>query len=186
MSRTFFFFGYRLSSDELGMGLTTTEEISFVPLLYHTLRGLSRGFLHFFSWLFPVCVVVLRFLLTAKGTFPRLGTRSFLLTSLLYHNLGDLSRGFLHFLRTFFSRAPTPVLHSQWQAFVYGYPLPLTLQIIAHLSIEYNRQNVQNRDFYFLDICAIFRLTNCWSYGIMEFPAETLGSGRLKKPPPFS
>lgn len=31
------------------MGLTTTEEISFVPLLYHTSGGLSRGFLKLFS-----------------------------------------------------------------------------------------------------------------------------------------
>ena len=134
MSRTFFFFGYRLSSDELGMGLTTTEEISFVPLLYHTLRGLSRGFLHFFSWLFPVCVVVLRFLLTAKGIFPRLGTRSFLLTMIVYHILSQ---------------------RSTWQ-------------------------NTQNQDFYFLNICATFLLTNCWSCVIMEFPAAATVGGRLK------
>ena len=50
----------------------------------------------------------------------------------------------------------------------WDFPLPLTLQIIAHLPTECNRQNAQNRDFYFLDICATFCLTNCWWCVIME------------------
>ena len=99
-----------LAVGSLGRGLTDSRGSAvllvalpspFVPLLYHTLRGLSRGFLHFFSWLFPICVMVLRFLLTVKGTFPKLGTRSFLLTPLLYHNLGDLSRTFFKILNFF-------------------------------------------------------------------------------------
>ena len=49
---------------------------------------------------------------------------------LLYHSLKGLSRGFLHFL-IFFSKAPTPVLHSQWQVIICGYFLPLTLSIIS-------------------------------------------------------
>ena len=47
----------------------------------------------------------------------------------------------------------------------------LTLQIIPHLSPDCNRQNAQNWDFYFLDICATFRLTNCWRCVIMEICA---------------
>ena len=62
-----------------------------LPLLYHTLRGLSRGFSNFFSerplWdLNPSA---------RDPAFNLVGTH--LLTPLLYHNLGDLSRGFLHF-----------------------------------------------------------------------------------------
>ena len=93
-----------------------------------------------------------------------------LLTSLtLYHNLGDLSRGFLHFFsRTGFEPAIFP--HSG-REFPISLPLPLTLQIIAHLPIECNRQNTQNRDFYFPKLCATFRLTNCWRCVIMEICA---------------
>ena len=106
--------------------------ISFVPLLYHTLRGLSRGFLHFFSWLFPVCVVVLRFLLTVEGTFPKLGTHSFLLTSLLYHNLGDLSRGFSNFFEKSFRLA---LSHSYQCLGVCGLlPSPLDTLIVSQLG----------------------------------------------------
>ena len=49
--------------------------------------------------------------------------------------------------------------------------LPLTLQIIAHLPTECNRQNTQNRDFYFPKLCATFLLTNCWRCVIMEICA---------------
>ena len=56
---------------------------------------------------------------------------------LLQHTFQDLSRGFLHFLETFFSKDPTPVLHSQWQAVVCGDLLPLTYllqHILCYLS----------------------------------------------------
>ena len=103
-----------------------------------------------------------------------------LLTSLtLYHNLGDLSRGFLSFFKKLFEvpncgwrltlspRTTMGLPHISW---VRSY-LPLTLQIIAHLPTECNRQNAQNRDFYFLDICATFLLTKCWRCVIMEICA---------------
>ena len=60
--------------------------LAFVPLLYHNLGSLSRGFFEFLSnglkvWWVPLA----------------------LLTSLtLYHNLGDLSRGFLSFFKKLF------------------------------------------------------------------------------------
>ena len=99
---------------------------------------------------------------------------------LLYHTLRDLSRGFLHFLRTFFSGAPTPVLHSQWQAFVCGYPLPLTM-IVYHTSPQKSTwQNAQNRASKLFDFCTTFFLTNCWRYGIMEIPAPTSEGAALK------
>ena len=125
--------------------------ISFVPLLYHTLRGLSRGFLHFFSWLFPVCVVVLRFLLTAKGTFPKLGTRSFLLTPLLYHNLGNLSRGNFRGCPAF-CYSPANSLGRASSAFPLAwlrFPLPLPLTpLVYHKPYQKSTGNVaQIRDF---------------------------------------
>ena len=68
--------------------------ISFVPLLYHTFKGLSRGFSTFlknlFGWLYRTPTNALG----CVAYYPRL------LTPLLYHNLGDLSRGFYIFLRT--------------------------------------------------------------------------------------
>ena len=39
---------------------------------------------------------------------------------------------------------------------------PLDTNSIPHPSPNCNRQNVQNRDFYFPKLCATFRLTNCW------------------------
>ena len=90
----------------------------------------------------------------------------FLLTALtLYHILSGLSRGFLHF----FSSSSQPLLSTE--AVREFFSLPLTLQIIAPLPTDFNRQNTQNRDFYFLNICATFLLTNCWRYVIMEICA---------------
>ena len=96
---------------------------------------------------------------------------------LLYHAFGDLSRGFLHFLRTFFSKAPTPVLHSQWQAFVYGYPLPLTM-IVYHRPHQKSIGNfAQIRDFFRMKIYSIFLLTNCGPRVIMKIRrAWTVGA----------
>ena len=50
-------------------------------------------------------------------------------------------------------------------------PSPLDTNSIPHPPPDCNRQNAQNRDFYFLDICATFLLTNCWRYAIMEICA---------------
>ena len=153
--------------------------ISFVPLLYHTLRGLSRGFLHFFSWLIPVCVVVLRFLLTAKGTFPKLGTRSFLLTPLLYHNFGDLSRGFLHFfssLRRWVSGSDRQIYQRSAGSDFGGTPcapLPLTPIVYHRPHTKSTWQSAQLWDFPGRLFCSFCLLTNCWSCVIMEIPAPT-------------
>ena len=136
----------------------------FVPLLYHTLRGLSRGIFAFAGL----------FLLGVPITHHGVPCGDFLLTALtLYHILSGLSRGFLHFLRTFFSGAPTPVLHSQWQAFVCGYPLPLTM-IVYHTPPQKSTwQSAQIRASKLFYFCTTFLLTNCWRYGIMEIPAPT-------------
>jgi hypothetical protein len=115
----------------------------------------------------------------------------FLSTALtLYHILSGLSRGFLKFLlrklragRLGHTQPLPTVRHLAWVSQLPRCSLPLTLQIIAHLPTDCNRQNTQNRDFYFLNICATFRLTNCWRYVIMEFPAAATVGGRLKKPP---
>ena len=58
----------------------------------------------------------------------------------------------------------------------------LTLQIIAHPTPDCNRQNAQNRDFYFLDICATFLLTNCWRCVIMEISRPAFVGAPLKMP----
>ena len=66
---------------------------------------------------------------------------------------------------------------------LYLCPSLLTLQIISHLPLDCNRQNAQNRDFYFLKLCATFLLTKVAWCVIMEFSAAATVSGRLKKPP---
>ena len=113
------------------------------------------------------------------------------LTPLLYHNLGGLSRGFLSFFKKLFEvpdcgwrltlspRTTRGLPHISWV----GAYLPLTLQIIAHLPTECNRQNTQNRDFYFPKLCATFRLTNCWRCVIMEILRASLVGAPPKKPP---
>ena len=138
--------------------------LSFCTLIVSHFKGFVK---RFFTFFFEGCFVLhFRF----RYSLP---VCPLLLTPLLYHNLGDLSRGFLHFLRTFFSGAPTPVLHSQWQAFVCGYPLPLTM-IVYHTSPQKSTwQNAQIRASKLFDFCTTFFLTNCWRYGIMEIPAPT-------------
>lgn len=95
--------------------------------------------------------------------------------SYIVSHLGRFVKGFLEI----FSRKlragrlghtqPLPtVRHLAWVSQLPRCSLPLTLQIIPHLSPECNWQNAQNRDFYFLDICATFLLTNCWRCVIME------------------
>ncbi len=93
---------------------------------------------------------------------------------LLYHNLGGLSRGFLHFFSrmvraTFTPRGRYPVATP-----------PLDTNIISHLPPDFNRQNTQNRDFYFLDICATFLLTKLARHGIMEISARAHVGGPTK------
>ena len=60
---------------------------------------------------------------------------------------------------------------------------PLDTNNIPHLPTECNRQNAQNRDFYFLDICATFLLTNCWRCVIMEILRASPVGAPPKKPP---
>ena len=73
------------------------NHLLLTPLLYHTLRGLSRGFTNFFSerplWDLNPSAWDPAFNLV--GTHP--------LTFLLYHRLSGLSRGFSTFLRIFFT-----------------------------------------------------------------------------------
>ena len=77
------------------------------------------------------------------------------------------------------------VLCSIAVAGLYLCPSLLTLQIIAHLPLDCNRQNVQNRDFYFLKICATFLLTKLARHGIMEISARAHVSGPKKTATPF-
>ena len=92
--------------------------------------------------------------------------------TLIVSQLGRFVKRKFFFLRTFFTRCTSsPILVS-----LVGTSL-LTLQIIPHPPLDCNRQNAQNRDFYFLDICATFRLTNCWRCVIMEIPRpSTVGA----------
>lgn len=110
---------------------------------------------------------------------------------LLYHNLGDLSRGFLSFFKKLFEvpdggwrltlspRTTMGLPHISW---VRSY-LPLTLLIIADNSQKSTWQIAQNRDFYFLKLCATFRLTNCWRCVIMEILRASPVGAPPKKPP---
>ena len=60
---------------------------------------------------------------------------------------------------------------------------PLDTNSIPHPSPDCDRQNVQNRDFYFPKLCATFRLTNCWRCVIMEILRASLVGAQPKKPP---
>lgn len=76
----------------------------FVPLLYHTLRGLSRTFFKFFL------VEWMGFEPTFSPTFRHrevlpISDDHPLLAPLLYHILSGLSRGLLKKIATFFQRA---------------------------------------------------------------------------------
>ena len=102
------------------------------------------------------------------------------LDTLIVSHFKGFVKGFLSFFKKLFEvpncgwrltlspRTTMGLPHISW---VRSY-LPLTLQIIAHPIAECNRQNVQNRDFYFLDICATFRLTKYWRYAIMWMVEE--------------
>ena len=113
------------------------------------------------------------------------------MTPLLYHISGGLSRGFLSFFKKLFEvpdcgwrltlspRTTRGLSHISWV----GAYLPLTLQIIAHLSSKCNWQNTQNRDFYFPKLCATFCLTNYWRCVIMEILRASPVGAQPKKPP---
>ena len=143
---------------------------STVSSLYHILTALSRGILNFFrlvvveisaTWFQParsgshLYSAPLHPVRSDHGTkvlLALMGTRSLgrpalPFCTLIVSQLGRFVKGFLTFSQNFFSRAPTPVLHSQWQAFVYGYPLPLTM-IVYHRPHQKSTGNVaQIRDF---------------------------------------
>ena len=116
-----------------------------------------------------------------------------LLTSLtLYHTSGDLSRGLLKKIATFFQRAVSytvwawlrhtdfSVLYPNGAGSTRPVPHPLDTNSIPHLFPDCNRQNAQNRDFYFLDICAAFLLTKLARHGIMEISARAHVGGPTK------
>ena len=125
----------------------------------------------------------------------------FLLTALtLYHILSGLSRDFSEISEIFSGvgrvhfcgSIPIPTRRSRPTPWTGLLPRPLTLQIIAHLPSECNRQNAQNRDFYSFKLCATFLLTKCWRYVIMEIcaphtrgRADEIAYGGLKKPTAF-
>ena len=89
----------------------------------------------------------------SRGHPPFRGRLALAFCTLIVSQLGRFVKGFLTFSRNFFSRAPTPVLHSQWQAFVYGYPLPLTM-IVYHRPHTKSTGNVaQIRDFSWQLFC---------------------------------
>lgn len=62
----------------------------------------------------------------------------------------------------------TRLRQAQWLALRLIHAPPLDNNSIPRLPPECNRQNTQNRDFYFLDICATFLLTKAEGCGIME------------------
>ena len=91
--------------------------------------------------------------------------------------LGGFVKGFF----TFFFRRRVLNAHRVTRNFFI--PSPLDTNSIPHLSTECNRQNTQNRDFYFPKLCATFRLTNCWRCVIMEILRASLVGAPPKKPP---
>ena len=125
------------------------QGLAFVPLLYHTLSGLSRGFFNFFysfgrwlrrNWLKRWA----SFHTVTHGghQFPTsLVTHGFPLDTLIVSQLGRFVKGFLHFFSA--SRLHHHACASGGFSVDY---LPLTLQIIPHLPPDCNRQNTQNRE----------------------------------------
>ena len=143
--------------------------LAFCTLIVSHFKGFVKNF--FEEFLFHLC---------------RLGICcSSFLTPLLYHTLGDLSRGNFRGCSAF-CYSPVSSLGRASSAFPLAWlrfplPLPLTLQIIAHLPTECNRWNAQNWDFYFLKLCATFLLTKCWRCVIMEISRAWVVGARLKK-----
>ena len=144
----------------------------FVPLLYHTLRGLSRGFLNFFQEIF-LGKSTYRFgsLLTLSSLHPYCITTWVISQGVFYIFLRTLPAGF---------------------ADPFGLPLPLTM-IVYHTPPQKSTwQNVQIRASKFFDFCTTFLLTNCWRYGIMEMARRAAVRGAAnfvimhnKKSPPL-
>ena len=151
------------------------------PLLYHTLRSLSRGFLNFFSFGREIL-----FYFTQLRIGERLFTPVCLLTPLLYHNLDDLSRGFSKVCVNFFSTNTTrsAVAYPLWTLFLLGYLVchSLLTPIVYHTPPQKSTwQNTQIREKQLFDFCTTFLLTNWLGCGIMEIPGRVDVAGPLKK-----
>ena len=147
----------------------------FCTLIVSHFKGFVKRFFELFCSVGRFCFTSPNY---ALGRGCSLLSASFV--PLLYHNLGGLSRGFLKFLlrklragRLGHTQPLPTVRHLAWVSQLPEVFPPLDTNSIPHPSPDCNRQNVQNRDFYFLDICATFLLTKCWRYVIMEIPAPT-------------
>ena len=128
----------------------------FVPLLYHTLRGLSRG-IFAFAGLFLLGVP------HHPSWCPLRGLP--LDCSYIVPHLEWFVKGFLHF----FSSAISIPMGRHLMRF----SLPLTM-IVYHTPLQKSTwQSAQIRASKLFDFCTTFLLTNCWRYGIMEIPAPT-------------
>ena len=170
--------GLKVLPTLVGLSLWDCLALAFCTLIVSQLGRFVKRFLKFLSKDF--------FLLGAPLTLGVLWTP--LDFSYIVSQLGGFVKGFFIFFKKLFEvpdcgwrltlspRTTMGLPHISW---VRSY-LPLTLQIIAHLPIKCNRQNAQNWDFYFLDICATFLLTNCWRYVIMEISRRAVVGGAPK------
>ena len=113
----------------------------FVPLLYHTLRDLSRGFLNFFCSVGRFCFTSPNYALGRGCSLLSASLHPYCITT------WAICQGVSYVFSDFFSKAPTPVLRSQWQAFIYGYPLPLTSLVYHRLHQKSIGNFAQIRDF---------------------------------------
>ena len=176
----------------MGLSLWDCLALSFCTLIVSQLGRFVKRFLKFLSKDF--------FYSVRPSPLVSCGL---LLTSLtLYHTSGGLSRGLLKKIATFFQRAVSytvwawlrhtdfSVLYPNGAGSACPVPYPLDTNSIPHLSLDCNRQIAQNRDFYFLDICATFLLTNCWRCVIMEMARRAAVRGAansslctIKSPP---
>ena len=165
--------GLKVLPTLVGLSLWDCLALAFCTLIISHFRWLVK---HFFakSYIFPRRYLartsskkMVREPVAYSSHFTRvrpLKRRNIFFVPLLYHNLGDLSRGFPNFFSPFHEGATGEDTRL-------GFPSPLDTNSIPHLSLDYNRQNVQNWDFYFPKLCATFRLTNCWRCVIMEICA---------------
>ena len=186
--------GLKVLPTLVGLSLWDCLALAFCTLIVSQLGEFVKRFLKFLSKDFFYSV----------RPSP-LASCGLLLTSLtLYHILSGLSRGLLKKIATFFQRAVSytvwawlrhtdfSVLYPNGAGSTRPVPYPLDTNSIPHLFPDCNRQNAQNRDFYFLDICATFLLTNCWRHVIMEIPRPSTVGARpnsslctIKKPTAF-
>ena len=165
--------GLKVLPTLVGLSLWDCLALAFCTLIVSQLGRFVKRFLKFLSKDFFYSV----------RPSP-LASCGLLLTSLtLYHNLGDLSRTFFKFLNFLTLQSVSRMGACSASLRGSGHYLPLTLQIIAHLTTECNRQNTQNRDFYFPKLCATFCLTKCWRCVIMEILRASPVGAPPKKPP---